>query len=132
MTAGADTAATSISLRDAWELRNAATATLVKAEEQVRTLLEAAGPDQVVALLEAFSPARSPGPDWTRTLEPLIERLWLWSAPETLAAVESAFRARGPAWLAIANSLTPEHGAEVRARLARRSAQARLPAFTIA
>jgi hypothetical protein len=120
-----------VSLRDAWALRNAAAATLVKTEEQVRRLLAAATPEQVIALLESFSPGRSPGPDWTRSLEPLIERLWLWSDPETLAEAESVFRGRGPAWLAIANFLAPDHGARVRAQVRRHSHQSRLPALTI-
>jgi hypothetical protein len=125
------TAAESVSLRDAWELRNAATATLVKSEEQIRRLLEAAGAEQIIALLEAFSPSRSSGPAWTRSFEPLLERLWTWCAAETLALVEANFRARGAPWIAVANSLRPEHGNDVRNRLQRRSAQARLPAFTI-
>jgi hypothetical protein len=121
----------SVGLRDAWELRNAATATLTKAERQMQRLAVAATPEQIVGLLEGFSPARSPGPDWTRTFEPLIERLWMWCDPKTLAAVEAEFRGRGPAWLAIANSLTPERGETIRGRLERHSAQSRLPAFTI-
>jgi len=128
----AATEAAAVTLRDGWELRNAAAATLVKTEEQFRRVLATSGPDQVTALLEAFSPARSPGPEWTRSLEPLVERLWLWCDPETLAAVEGVFRERGPAWLAIANFLTPEHGAVVQSRLTRVSHQSRLPAFTIA
>jgi len=131
VTAAAQTEAATVSLRDAWELRNAAAATLVKTEEQFRRLLSEAGPEQVTALLEAFSPARSPGPDWTRSLEPLVERLWFWCKPATLAEVEGVFRERGPAWLAVANFLTPEHGAVVQSRLTRHSQQSRLPAFTI-
>jgi len=49
-----------VSLRDAWELRNAAAITLIKTEEQLRRSLESATVEQVVSLLEAFSPARSP------------------------------------------------------------------------
>jgi hypothetical protein len=120
-----------VTLRDTWELRNAATDTLVKTEGQMRRLLESAGPEQIVSLLEAFSPARSPGPEWTRTLEPLLERLWQWCNPETLATAEEDLRGRGPAWLAVANSLTPEMGIKLRTRVQRRSNQARLPAFTI-
>jgi hypothetical protein len=120
-----------VTLRDTWELRNAATDTLVKTEGQMRRLLESAGPEQIVSLLEAFSPARSPGPEWTRTLEPLLERLWQWCAPETVATVEAELRGRGPTWLAVANSLMPEMGAKLRTRVKRRSNQARLPAFTI-
>lgn len=123
--------ADSITLRDAWELRNAATLTLVKAEHQFQRVLAAAEPAQIIGLLEAFSPARSPGPEWTRTFDPLLERLWQWCPSETLAAVETEFRGRGPAWAAIANSLTAEQGSALRSRLERRSAQSRLPAFTI-
>jgi hypothetical protein len=121
----------SVTLRDAWELRNAATATLVKTESQMRRLLESAGPEQIVSLLDGFSPARSAGPEWTRTFEPLLERLWEWCSPETLAIVEEELRGRGPAWLAVANSLTPVMGIKLRTRVERRSNQARLPAFTI-
>jgi hypothetical protein len=118
-------------LRDAWELRNAAATTLIKAEEQLRRLLETANVEQVVGLLEAFSPARSPGPEWTRTFDPLAERLWAWCDLATLAAVEAEFRARGPNWLAVANALAPERGEALRAQFGRSSAHARLPAFTL-
>ena len=117
--------------RDVWELRNAAATTLVRAEEQMRLVLSSASLETVVALLESFSPGRSPGPEWTRSFEPLIERLWLTCDPGLLAGVEANFRARGPAWAAIANSLTEAHGAELRGRIRRHSAQARLPAMTI-
>jgi hypothetical protein len=118
-------------LRESWELRNAATTTVVLTEQQMRRMLLQAEPFDLIGLLETFSPARSPGPEWTRSFEPLIERLWQWCSPETMAAVEADFRGRGPAWTAIANSLTAERGATTRARLQRRSAQSRLPAFTI-
>jgi hypothetical protein len=131
MTSGAVESGLSARLRESWELRNAATATMVLTELRVREALEAASSAEIIALLEAFSPARSPGPAWTRSFEPLIERLWFWCAPDVLAEVEMSFRARGAPWLAVANSLLPEHGAGLRARLQRRSAQARLPAFTI-
>ena len=131
MSAAAAPAAEMVTLRDAWELRNAAAETLIKAEQQLRRQLEVAGAEQLVALLEAFSPARSPGPEWTRSFDPLVERLWAWCRPETLAAVEAEFRGRGPAWLAVANALAPERGAELRARIGRHSPQARLPSFTI-
>jgi hypothetical protein len=120
-----------VSLRDAWELRNAAAITLIKTEEQLRRSLESATVEQIVSLLETFSPARSPGPEWTRTFEPLIERLWTWCDAETLAALEAEFRSRGPNWLAVANALAPEHGAQLHAQLSRGSTQARLPAFTL-
>jgi hypothetical protein len=121
-----------VSLRDAWELRNAAATTLIKAEDQLRRLLETANAAQIAGLLEAFSPARSPGPDWTRTFDPLAERLWAWCDVSTLAAVEAEFRTRGPNWLAVANALAPERGAELRAQFGRNSlSQGRLPAFTL-
>jgi hypothetical protein len=120
-----------VSLREVWELRNAAATTLIKTEEQLRHLLETASPEQIVGLLEAFSPARSPGPDWTRTFEPLVERLWTWCDATTLAAVEAEFRSRGSNWLAVANALAPERGDQLHAQLSRGSAQSRLPAFTL-
>jgi len=120
-----------VSLRAMWELRNAAAATLIKTEEQVRRVLEAATLEQIVALLDAFSPARSPGPEWTRTFDALTERLWTWCDPTTLAAVEAEFRARGPNWLSVANALTPERGAQLQAQLRRGSGEARLPPFTL-
>ena len=122
----------SVSLRDAWELRNAAAATLIKSEAQVQRLVETSDVAELVGLLEAFSPARSPGPEWTRTFDALAERLWTWCDPATLAALEAEFRSRGPNWLAVANALTPERGVEIRAQLRRASAESRLPAFTLA
>jgi hypothetical protein len=123
--------AAAVSLRESWALRNAAALTLIKAEEQLRRLLETASVSQIVGLLEAFSPARSPGPEWTRTFDALTERLWTWCDPLTLAALEAEFRARGPNWLSVANAFTPERGAELQAQLRRSSAEARLPPFTL-
>lgn len=119
----------SVSLRDAWELRGSAAATLLKTEEQFRALLESATCDDVVALLEAFSPARSPGPEWTRSFDPLMERLWTWCDPALLSQAEQNFRARGPAWTAVANALARENGERVRAQL-RQVPTARMPSFT--
>ena len=122
-----------VSLRESWELRNAAALTLIKAEEQLRQLLETADVAEIVGLLEAFSPARSPGPEWTRTFDPLIERLWTWCDADRLAAVEAEFRGRGPNWLSVANALAPEHGAKVQAQLRRTvgGGEARLPPLTL-
>ena len=117
-------------LRDAWKLRNAAAETLFLIEEQMRRQVESATAEQLVELVEAFSPSRSPGPEWTRTFEPLVERLWAWCNPVALALVEAEFRARGPAWLAVANDFTPERGAELRARR-HQPAWARTPALTL-
>lgn len=117
-------------LRDAWKLRNTAAETLFLLEEQMRRQVESATAEQLVELVEAFSPSRSPGPEWTRTFEPLVERLWAWCEPEALARVEAELRARGPAWLAVANDFTPERGAELRTRR-HQPAWARTPAFTL-
>jgi len=127
------TSFSAISLRDTWELRNAAALTLIRTEDQLRRLLETASVSEMVGLLEAFSPARSPGPEWTRTFDALSERLWTWCDAATLAAVEAEFRARGPNWLAVANALTPEHGALVQTQLRRTigGVEARLPPFTL-
>ncbi len=120
-----------VSLREAWELRNAAATTLIKVEEQVRQQLQAASAGEIVALLEAFSPARSPGPEWTRTFDALVERLWAWCDSATLAAVEAEFRGRGQPWSAVANALTPQRGEQLRGHLGRAAGGARLPRFTL-
>jgi hypothetical protein len=121
----------SCALDDAWKLRNAAADTLLRAEEHVRRLVEAASPDELVRLVESFSPTRSPGPEWTRSFDPLAERLWAWCPPETMAALEAEFRARGKPWDPVANAFTPGRGAELRDQL-RHPRGARYPAFTLA
>jgi hypothetical protein len=126
-------AATSVrgELRETWELRNAATLALIKTEERTRRVLEQASVAELVALLESFSPARSPGVEWTRTFEPLAERIWTWCSPETVQALHEAFAAKGLPWMAIANAFAPEQAEEIKARL-RRPAWSRLPGFTLA
>lgn len=117
-------------LRDAWLLRNATAEALLRAEEYMRRLVERADIAELIALVEAFSPARSPGPEWTRSFEPLVERLWAWCDNERMAALEVEFRARGLPWMAVANDFAPERGVELRGRL-RHSAWARFPTFSI-
>src|SRR4051812_41040365 len=115
-------------LSDCWRVRNAAATTLGLAEEQMRRAGRTADTAQLVALIEPFSPARSAGPEWTRTFEPLIERLWVWRDDATMAELAEAFRARGMPWMAVTNALSPEHGAQLRSNT-RQPAWARLPAF---
>ena len=117
--------------RDAWALRNATADALMKAEDHMRQAMQGASVDELVALIEEFSPARSTGPEWTRSFEPLVERLWSWCDAGTIAALQAEFQARGLPWLAVANALTPEHGDEVRKRL-RHLAWSRFPSFTLA
>lgn len=118
-------------LRETWELRNAATLALLKTEAQVRRALETASLDELVGLVESFSPARSPGVEWTRTFEPLVERIWAWCPPATIQALHETFAARGLPWLAVTNAFSPEHGQQIKARLSRQPAWSRLPAFTL-
>jgi hypothetical protein len=117
-------------LSELWRIRNAAAVTLGLTEDQMRRAVRDASIDDLVALLEGFSPARSPGTDWTRTFEPLVERLWLWRDDATLAALADAFRAKGMPWIAVTNALSPENGAMLRGAV-RHPAPARLPAFTV-
>jgi hypothetical protein len=116
-------------LEDAWGLRNAAASTLALAEEQVRRAIGTASVDDLAGLIELYSPAVSSGPEWTRTFEPLIERMWLWADDATMASLHARFKSKGMPWLAVANALSPEHGARLRASV-RQPAWARLPAFT--
>lgn len=115
----------------AWATRNAAAEVLLRTEQHVRRLLAEATAEELVALIEAFSPTRSPGPEWSRTFEPLVERIWVWARPEAIAEAEANFRARGPVWMAVANALAPENGERLRAQL-RQPGWARLPALALA
>ena len=117
-------------LDELWRIRNAAATTLGLAEEQMRRAIRAADIDALASLIETFSPARAIGPEWTRTFEPLAERLWAWRDDATMAALAEIFRARGMPWMAVVNALSPEEGERVRAIL-RQPAWARLPAFAL-
>jgi len=125
------TTARGISLRDGWELRNAAAQTLLKTEQQMQQLIQSASHEELVGLIESFSPGRSPGVEWTRTFEPLVERLWAWCKSETMVELETTFRERGIPWMAVANALSAERGARLKARR-QQPAWARFPAFTLA
>jgi hypothetical protein len=117
-------------LGEFWRVRNAAAVTLGLCEDQMRRAVRDASVEQLASLIETFSPARSTGPEWTRTFEPLVERLWAWRDDETIAALAETFQAKGMPWMAVANALSPERGALARANL-RQPAGARLPAFTL-
>ncbi|MSP05379.1 MAG: hypothetical protein EXR05_09135 [Acetobacteraceae bacterium] len=117
-------------LGELWRVRNAAAVTLALTEDQMRRAVLSAGVPELLELLDQFSPARAVGPEWARTFEPLIERLWAWRDDATMAVLAEAYRARGPAWMAVVNALSPEQGAMIRADL-RHPAWARLPAFTV-
>lgn len=118
-------------LDDLWRLRNATATALALSEEQMQRAVREASLDELVAMIETFSPARSAGPEWTRTFEPLVERLWAWCDDSTMAELADAFRKKGMPWIAVTNALSADHGARVRSDL-RQPAWARLPAFTIA
>jgi hypothetical protein len=119
------------SLRDAWALRNATAQTLILAEEHMRHLVEASDLAGLIRLIEEFSPTRSTGPEWTRTFEPLAERLWAWCDADRMAALHTEFTARGMPWMAVANAFSPERGAELLGQM-RRPAWTRFPVFAIA
>lgn len=120
----------STELCDLWRLRNAAATTLSLSEDQMKRAVREASVDDLVAMLDTFSPARSTGPEWTRTFEPLVERLWTWRDDATMAALADVFRARGMPWQPVTNALSAENGANIRATL-RQPAWARQPAHAI-
>lgn len=119
-----------VTVGEVWRIRNAAAATLALAEEQMRRAVQAASTEQLVALIETFAPGRSSGPEWTRSFEPLAERLWTWRDDASLAALAEVFRARGMPWAAVANALSPEQGARSRV-ITRQPAWARMPVFAV-
>jgi len=120
-----------VSLRQSWELRNSAAETLIKVECRIRDEMRAATLPELVALFESFSSARSPGPEWTRSFDGLVEHVWTWCDPQLIAAMEQEFRGRGPAWAAVANALLPEYGERARARLERPPVPSRVPPFSL-
>jgi len=120
-----------VTLREAWDLRAAAAETLIKIEYQLRDELRAASLAEVIGLLETFSPARSPGPEWTRSFDALVEHLWMWCDPKLIASIEEDFRGRGPAWGAVANALLPDNGERIRARLQHAPVPSRILPFTL-
>ena len=118
-------------LKDAWNLRNVTAQAMLLAEAHMQAEVTSATVDELIALVEAFSPTRSAGPDWTRSFAPLAERLWHWCTDETMAALEADFTARGMPWMAVANAFSPERGAQLRERV-RPTAWGRFPRFTTA
>jgi hypothetical protein len=118
------------SLGEMWRLRNAAAEALALSEEQMRRAVREATVAQLATFLESYSPALSRGPEWTRTFDPLIERLWTWRDDATMAALAAKFASKGPAWAAVAGALAPERGAAIRASV-RHPAWARHPAFAV-
>lgn len=118
-------------LADLWKVRNAAAHTLTLVEEQVRRALTSASVDELAHLIDGYSPALSTGPEWTRTFDPLIERLWMWRDDETMAALAQRFKARGVPWAPVANALAQENGARIRGEV-RQPYWARLPALAVA
>lgn len=132
MSAPADSPPQSISLPDTWELRNSAAETVVRLEEHLRRQLSSAEPAELTTLFEGFSPTRTRGPEWTRSFEPLLERVWTWVDDDVIASVEREFRSRGPIWQAVANSLTVEYGTNLRGRLKAAPRRSQFPGFTLA
>ena len=118
-------------LKDAWALRNATAQALLLAEAHMQAEVASATVEELISLVETFSPTRSVGPEWTRSFEVLAERLWLWCTDETMAALEADFTARGMPWMAVANAFSPERGAQLRERV-RPTAWGRFPRFTTA
>ncbi len=119
------------SLADAWTLRNTAVDVLLRSEQQMQRLVQTANSEQLIHLVETFTPTRSRGPEWTRTFDPLVERLWAWCTPRTMAELEATFRARGPAWNGVANAFSAPRGAELRQQV-RHPSWARYPAYALA
>jgi hypothetical protein len=117
-------------LREAWALRSTIAESLIQAELQFKRMVQEASVDDLVGLLEGFSPGRSLGPAWTNTFEGLAERLWYWCAPEVMDELEARFRAKGMPWMAAANCLSAEHREALKARI-HQHPTSRLPAFTM-
>lgn len=103
-------------LAAAWTHRLTLAEALDQTLDWVGRELRRASSDELIDFLSGFAPARSTGPEFNASFERLVEQMWECLPAETLTAIEAAFRARGPIWVAVANSFTPEHGERLRAR----------------
>ena len=101
-------------LAAAWTHRNTVAEALDQALDWVADELRRASAEELIDFLGSFAPARSLGPEWTASLERLVEQMWEHVPGETLARIEAEFRGRGPVWAPVANSFTPEHGERLR------------------
>lgn len=102
-------------LQRAWKLRTAIAGALELAVDEVNDRLAAASVDELVEFLDGFSPARASGPEWVGTFDRLVEHIWESVDGDRIRALEAEYRARGPIWVAYANSFTPDRGASLRA-----------------
>ncbi|MFN8525276.1 MAG: hypothetical protein U0821_19445 [Chloroflexota bacterium] len=119
------------SLRETWVTRTHAASLLVRLEEQMRTQVQSSSVEELVELIESFSPTRVPDTEWTHSFEALVERLWVWCDDAAMAGLHEVFAARGLPWMAVANAFAVERGAELRRRV-RKANWARLHAFSVA
>lgn len=102
-------------LAAAWSHRTTLAEAMDQALTQVQRELRRAPLPDLIDFLGGFAPARAVGPEWTASLERLVEQMWECLPPETLAQLEAEFRRRGPIWAPVANSFTPAHGDRLRA-----------------
>ncbi|MFN8557729.1 MAG: hypothetical protein U0531_10410 [Dehalococcoidia bacterium] len=117
-------------LREAWKLRCSLAAAMDQALDYVARQIGAATADELIDFCGSFYPGRAAGPEWIASFDRFVEQVWESADAEVIAAVEAAFRARGPLWAPIANAFTPEHGGRLRARHWR-PAGARRPAVIL-
>jgi len=97
-------------LQRAWKLRTTLAAALELVIDEVQEQLAEASVEDLVEFLTSFSPARASGPEWVMTFDRLVEHIWEAVDSDRIAELERRFRARGPVWVAVANSFTVERG----------------------
>lgn len=103
-------------LAAAWTHRITLAEAFDQALELMARALRQASIEELTDFLGGFAPARASGPEWSASLERLIEQMWECLPSATLAQLEATFRARGPVWVGVANSLSAEHGDRLHAR----------------
>lgn len=103
-------------LRAAWKLRSSLAEAMEQAIDYAAREIAAATVDELVDFCGSFYPGRADSPEWIASFDRFVEQVWECAAPQTIAQVEAAFRARGPVWAPFANAFAPEHGDQLRAR----------------
>ena len=100
-----------------WKLRNTLASGLAQVVDDLEQQLSTAGAEELVRFLDTFLPGRSPSPEWSASLDRLVELIWACVPAQTIEQARAAYAAReGSVWQPIVNLLSPEHGDALAAR----------------
>ncbi len=118
-------------LKETWALRNTLASALEQVLDDLEAGLGAAPAEELVALIDSFLPGRSPSPEWSSSVERLVELMWTCVPSETMAELRTVYAEReGPQWEPLVHKFSTEHGERLEQRRWR-PADARRPAVIL-